>query len=569
MAWRNVDIDQLLTADLLTRCDNGRDSDSAPHWGPSQDRMPADKDVSGHPPPAEQSHTTNGSDAHIPGSPSALSSNAEQIVRLAAQDIADLLRAIDREARHAGRTIPTIEERDAVASIFWEAMRGFAAIDQRVRESERIRCATAARNVLQPWLLRSSYWSRSCLKPHGYAGDFRMLEWMYDLESDPCADPTKPAIVNLLDYLYSTVHSVRAVWHRRRWYAERIHELRATTLTNQPVRILDLACGGSRYTRDSIPVGHNPDGLELTLLDQDPAALAFVDSWLPDRVRGSTRLICGPVRDVRRLMVERARGARGGFDLVISTGLFDYLDDPAAKQLLAEMVRLARPGGLVAVCNFAPADASRIVKDWIVGWPLIYRDASALRELVPDGHAVAFDRSPDGGLVYALVWAPGRRHPAPDLGGPPCRSAERRITVAVVVLPFAAFLLALWLLWGGLVTAIDLCILAVMYTARRVWDHDRLSPTAIAPVLRRSRLGTRNARDAGLDGSPGRGDPLGRTPPQAPRIRRRGRRPPQPAHDPESGVAGCRPRGLARAHRMDVQHRPIRLRATLRPGPPR
>lgn len=41
--------------------------------------------------------------------------------------------------------------------------------------------------------------------------------------------------------------------------------------------------------------------------------------------------------------------------------------------------------------------------------------------------------------------------------------AERRITIAVVVLPFAAFCLALWLLWGGLVTARDLCILAVMY----------------------------------------------------------------------------------------------------------
>jgi stearoyl-CoA desaturase (Delta-9 desaturase) len=41
--------------------------------------------------------------------------------------------------------------------------------------------------------------------------------------------------------------------------------------------------------------------------------------------------------------------------------------------------------------------------------------------------------------------------------------AERRITTVVVVLPFAAFCLALWLLWGGLVTARDLCILAAMY----------------------------------------------------------------------------------------------------------
>ena len=39
---------------------------------------------------------------------------------------------------------------------------------------------------------------------------------------------------------------------------------------------------------------------------------------------------------------------------------------------------------------------------------------------------------------------------------------ERRIVVAVV-LPFAGFLAALWLLWGGAVTARDLLILAVAY----------------------------------------------------------------------------------------------------------
>jgi stearoyl-CoA desaturase (delta-9 desaturase) len=47
---------------------------------------------------------------------------------------------------------------------------------------------------------------------------------------------------------------------------------------------------------------------------------------------------------------------------------------------------------------------------------------------------------------------------------PPSASAlERRITVFAVVLPFAGFLAALWLLWGGAVTGRDLAILAVAY----------------------------------------------------------------------------------------------------------
>jgi stearoyl-CoA desaturase (Delta-9 desaturase) len=40
---------------------------------------------------------------------------------------------------------------------------------------------------------------------------------------------------------------------------------------------------------------------------------------------------------------------------------------------------------------------------------------------------------------------------------------ERRITVVAVVLPFLGFLAALYLLWGGAVTGLDLAILAVTY----------------------------------------------------------------------------------------------------------
>lgn len=331
----------------------------------------------------------------------------EQRVSVAAQEVVETLRLVDLEARRSERTIPTAEEREIVVSTFWRAMREFEAVDRLVGGVKRLRCAATARDLLHPWLLRSDYWSRSYLKPHGYAGDFRTLEWIYDLERDACADPTKPAVVNLLDALYRTVHSVRAVWHRRRWYAQLVAELIDTRLTRQPVRILDLACGGSRYVQDVIGNGSDVGAVELTFLDRDPAALEFIRSWLPVHLRGCTRLICGPVGHARKLVCDSPSEPSGGFDLVIATGLFDYLNPARARSLLSEMTQLARPGGLVAVSNFAPEDASRIVKDWIVSWPLTYRSVSALRDLVPEGHSVGFDRSPDGGLLHALVSAPG------------------------------------------------------------------------------------------------------------------------------------------------------------------
>jgi extracellular factor (EF) 3-hydroxypalmitic acid methyl ester biosynthesis protein len=174
------------------------------------------------------------------------------------------------------------------------------------------------RQPIHPWLLRSRFWSRAYLKPQGFAGDYRMVEWMYDLEEDSCDDPTQPAIVNCLDSAMKSVHCVQAVWHRRWWFRVLIEQVQ--NRLDRPVRVLDIACGGSRYCRDFLDL--HPDRLELTVVDQDPSAIAYVHSWLDSRSRDRHRLLCSPVKSLPELLpVWRERGA---FDVVISTGLFDY-----------------------------------------------------------------------------------------------------------------------------------------------------------------------------------------------------------------------------------------------------
>lgn len=340
----------------------------------------------------------------------------EQRITLAAQQVDETLRLIEREAIRVERTIPTVEEREIVATTFWHAIREFEAVNRQVRGSERLRCAATARELLHPWLLRSDYWSRSCLKPHGYACDFRTLEWIYDLERNACTDPTKPIVVNLLDYLYRTLHSVRAVWHRRRWYAQLVAEVLASSPARQPVRILDLGCGGSRYLRDVIGPETDNHSVEITFLDPDPPALAFIRDWLPRHLRKRTRLICGSAQHTRELILDTASGALAHFDLVISTSVLNYLEAAAARKLLVDMTSLARPGGLLAVSNFSPEDNSRLVKDWILEWPLIYRHVSTLRGLVTERHAIGFDRSPDGAyFTCSCRFRPMAQHP-PELG---------------------------------------------------------------------------------------------------------------------------------------------------------
>src|SRR3954447_14222889 len=126
----------------------------------------------------------------------------------AATRLSEALRDIDRGARRERRTLPSDEERALAASRFHQALD---AMSNAQRDDGLEQDGDAVRDVLNGWFLRSRYWNRSFVKPHGYAGDFRMLEWMYDLEGNACADPTQPAIVNVLDGLYAEVESVQAV----------------------------------------------------------------------------------------------------------------------------------------------------------------------------------------------------------------------------------------------------------------------------------------------------------------------------------------------------------------------
>jgi SAM-dependent methyltransferase len=328
-----------------------------------------------------------------------------EVVRETAHTLVFELQTIDRRARREARTLPTQQEAATVRTIFWGGLiPAIADAESALAADARDQLAVEARSMLAPWLLRSTYWSRSLIKPHGYAGDYRMVELMYDLEIAPEADPCAPAVVNVLDSLFRSVHSVQAVWHRRAWFAGLIEA--ALTDVDRPVRVLDVACGGSRYVRDVID-RRGPTAVHATFLDQDPAAVAHVASWLPAPAHPHARLVCAPIRDLPASIPVAADPA-DGFDVVIATGVFDYLPDDAAHGLLDHMYAVTRPGGTVAICNFAPADRSRLVKSWLVDWPLIYRtdvELAGLFGIRPDPRVTA---SPDGGLLYAHALASPR-----------------------------------------------------------------------------------------------------------------------------------------------------------------
>jgi extracellular factor (EF) 3-hydroxypalmitic acid methyl ester biosynthesis protein len=312
-----------------------------------------------------------------------------------AQRLADELGEIDRQLRYAGQTVPSPEIKTDVARRFW-AFADLAAeleADGAAGGDVRARC----RDILGRWLYRSRYWNRSFHKPHGYAGDYAMIEWIYDLESDRCEDPTQPGIVNCLDFLYSTADAVPALWHRRRWFADLLraeHQRRGGEL-----RVLDVACGGARYMRDFLMTAGDVSRVAITLADQDAAALAFCRGRSLVQWNAQIETVPSSIVKLAGRLAERR------FDVVISAGLFDYLNEAVATRVLGQLASLLAPGGVVAFSNFHVGDGSRLLKDWFLDWPLVYREDRECAALMPAALAVATARSENRALVYAT----GRR----------------------------------------------------------------------------------------------------------------------------------------------------------------
>jgi SAM-dependent methyltransferase len=310
---------------------------------------------------------------------------------VAAERFVKAISDVDRRLRKAQATLPSREVKNEVCSAFWAFVGEMNACE--AEGAVTAETPVACREIVGPWLFRSRHWSRAYHKPHGYPGDYRMVECMYDLETDPCADPGQPGIVNCLDHLLTTVHSVVSVWQRRAWFArllEQEHARRGGTL-----RVLDIAAGGARYVRDFLARANTTSGVQVTLVDQDPAALAFLRGQSLAAWSGELRTLCAPIRQMAALV------AGEEFDVIISAGLFDYLDDVTASALIADFTSLLAPGGVVAISNFHPDDPSHLVKAWLVDWPLIFRTESQCAALFPQRIEVHTDRSENRALSYA------------------------------------------------------------------------------------------------------------------------------------------------------------------------
>lgn len=208
---------------------------------------------------------------------------------------------------------------------------------------------------------------RARFKPRGYAGDFEMLDDFWNRRENP----TLPG--KLFDRYFLKQAAVEAVRARMEQSAAAIAR-RALETSADELRVVSIGSGAATDLLQAatlLPEAARAK-LRYALVDIDDDALAFANRRLDAALRPEQTT---PHRENLFRLAKGKRGAAitAGADLVICTGLFDYLSDADAAAMLSLFWNGLAPGGQLYVGNFAPHCPTRAYMEWLGNWYLIYR----------------------------------------------------------------------------------------------------------------------------------------------------------------------------------------------------
>ena len=242
-----------------------------------------------------------------------------------------------------------------------------------------------------PELRQSWIQQQSIDKPLGYAGDFQVIDWIYDYRAD------SPGRGELWDEFFHRLAAPQAVRNRKDFFADLFTEICKKTVA--PRFVLDIACGPCREVVDAVAqVGPLAKGTLFHCVDIEKQAITYSQE--------KTRNLGDVSFQWERANVLRMRPTRQ-YDLVWSAGLFDYLNDRLATLLLKRMWQWTKVGGTCVVGNFHASNPSRNYMEWCGDWCLVHRTDDDMRQLCAAAgipvESVEVAHEPLGTIVFTVA----------------------------------------------------------------------------------------------------------------------------------------------------------------------
>ena len=224
-------------------------------------------------------------------------------------------------------------------------------------------------------------------KPLGYAGDFQIIEKIYNFHRS-----SVPHLAKWDDYFHSQ-RAPQAVRNRVSFFLDQLWK----TKTQNPsgTQVLNVASGPGRDMYEALQVIGASD-LKIDCVDQDIQAIDFAKNLCHPFMHNLTFTH----KNVFRFFTDTT------YHLIWSAGLFDYFNDSLFKRTLRKLSKFLKPNGRMVIGNFSPENPTRGYME-LCDWKLIHRSSQHLRQLARESgfqdHQIDVEQEAEGINLFLIL----------------------------------------------------------------------------------------------------------------------------------------------------------------------
>ncbi len=230
----------------------------------------------------------------------------------------------------------------------------------------------------------------SLVKPRGYAGDFEVIDRVYQRSLT-----TDPELINWDNFLLNT-HAAKAVRNRKTYFLNLLRTLGSTSESGEPIEVLNIASGPARDVFEYLSFATD-ERIRFTCVEYDKTAIQYA------------KALCYEHLDAIEFVQANAfrYTTEKKFPLVWSAGLFDYFDDRRFKFLLSRLYDMTEKGGELVVGNFSTENPDQSYMEVLMEWELHHRSVEDLRRLATeiglDNEQITIGKEPEGVNLFLHI----------------------------------------------------------------------------------------------------------------------------------------------------------------------
>lgn len=250
--------------------------------------------------------------------------------------------------------------------------------------------------------IKSEIVKHAFIKPSGYAGDYGIIEIIYDNAI------RSQGIGYSGDRIFLENDYARAVRSRK----DKMKNMLVQYIKNEKqdrIDILNIACGSCREIKEMFDENDvdTSKKISFTLVDQDQNALDFSMKVLKNSPSNiEYQCIQNTIYDYIK-NPDVYRGQLDNKDFIYTIGLADYLPADSLKALIVFLFSLLKPSGKLVIAHKDSKNYSPLAPDWWCDWTFHLRDESEVINLVKTSgisdFSLRIDRETYTNIIFFII----------------------------------------------------------------------------------------------------------------------------------------------------------------------